>query len=139
MTFLEKRQDLFQGTDDYYYVHCISGDFALGAGIAVEFNKRFDMRNQLKKRLPNYYRNEAILIGRVFNLVTKRRYFDKPTYLSLTAALYSLRYQVRALGIKKLAMPRIGCGLDRLSWNKVSDIIKTVFGNMDVEILVCYL
>lgn len=39
--------------------------------------------------------------------------------------------------IKKIAMPVIGCGLDRLNWNDVSEQIKNVFANTDVEILVC--
>lgn len=34
-------------------------------------------------------------------------------------------------------MPVIGCGLDRLNWNDVSEQIKDVFADMDVEILVC--
>ena len=38
---------------------------------------------------------------------------------------------------KKIAMPVIGCGLDRLEWCKVSEIIKEVFEGTDVEILVC--
>lgn len=39
--------------------------------------------------------------------------------------------------IDKVAMPVIGCGLDRLQWNKVSEIIKDVFQYEDIEILVC--
>jgi hypothetical protein len=34
-------------------------------------------------------------------------------------------------------MPIIGCGLDRLQWDKVSEIIKDVFKDTDIEILVC--
>lgn len=49
MTFTEKNMDLFSVPNDYYLAHCISADFALGAGIAVEFNKRFDMRRKLKE------------------------------------------------------------------------------------------
>jgi O-acetyl-ADP-ribose deacetylase (regulator of RNase III) len=40
-------------------------------------------------------------------------------------------------GITKIAMPIIGCGLDRLQWDRVSEIIKEVFKNTDIEILVC--
>ena len=39
--------------------------------------------------------------------------------------------------IKKIAMPVIGCGLDRLNWNDVSEQIKNVFADTNVEILVC--
>ena len=42
-------------------------------------------------------------------------------------------------GITKLAMPLIGCGLDKLEWNRVKDVIEDVFDDTDVEILICYL
>jgi O-acetyl-ADP-ribose deacetylase (regulator of RNase III) len=38
--------------------------------------------------------------------------------------------------VKKLAMPRIGCGLDRLDWNKVRDMIKEIFKDMKVELTI---
>ena len=41
--------------------------------------------------------------------------------------------------ITKLAMPCIGCGLDKLKWEKVREIIKEIFEDMDIEILICYL
>lgn len=37
----------------------------------------------------------------------------------------------------KIGMPLIGCGLDRLKWDKVSEIIKDVFADTDIEIVVC--
>ena len=43
------------------------------------------------------------------------------------------------LDITKLAMPKIGCGLDRLQWDKVYDIICDVFKDTDVDILICEL
>ena len=39
--------------------------------------------------------------------------------------------------INKIAMPKIGCGLDRLNWDNVYEIIKDVFKDTDVEILIC--
>ena len=41
--------------------------------------------------------------------------------------------------IKKLVMPKIGCGLDRLSWDKVEPMIQEIFKDLDIEIVVCYL
>jgi hypothetical protein len=38
-----------------------------------------------------------------------------------------------------LAMPRIGCGLDRLQWENVKFMIEFVFAKVDVEIVVCNL
>lgn len=40
-------------------------------------------------------------------------------------------------GIKKIAMPQIGAGLDKLDWSKNREIIQKVFEDTDIEILVC--
>ena len=45
----------------------------------------------------------------------------------------------RGEGITKIAMPRIGCGLDGLNWQDVKKALQDVFDNTDIEILVCVL
>ena len=147
MIYREEVRDLFSVPDDYYLAHCISADFGMGKGIAVEFNKRFDMKHILRTKYPDYVNqfhrqkrlSDCILEGRVFNLITKERYFDKPTYNTLTGALCKMRGLCRLQNIHKIAMPIIGCGLDRLEWDKVSRTIKDVFQEEDIEILVCRL
>lgn len=146
MIYKEEKCDLFSVPDDYYLVHCISADFALGKGITVEFDKRFNMKQKLKDEFLNFideymYRYkldaECILIDRVLNLVTKERYYQKPTYSSIKQALEMMKLVCKANDIHKVAMPKIGCGLDRLEWDKVSEIIQDVFKDTDIEILVC--
>ena len=148
MRYLEIVSDLFNVDPSYHLAHCISADFALGAGIAVQFDKRFDMKDKLKRFYPNYmsyYNAQAskgilgscIIEGRVLNLVTKRNYWNKPTYKSLEDALRDMKGICKTHKIRKIAMPLIGCGLDRLEWYKVSEIIKKVFSDADIEILVC--
>lgn len=44
MTYKEEKRDLFRVDTDYYLAHCISADFALGAGIAKEFNTGITFR-----------------------------------------------------------------------------------------------
>ena len=39
MILREEQGDLFLVPHGYYFAHCISGDFTLGAGIAVEFDR----------------------------------------------------------------------------------------------------
>ena len=135
---IEKR-DLFTVPSDYYLAHCISDDFAFGKGIALEFQKRFQMRDKLNKfskepwRVPN-----CILIENVFNLVTKEKYWHKPTYDTLKGSLEIMKDMCKIFGVSKVAMPIIGCGLDKLQWSRVSEIIQEVFNNIDIEILVCY-
>lgn len=145
MTYKEEIRDLFTVPEDYYLAHCISADYALGAGIAVEFNKRFDMRRKLREEAPDYWeymklynlQGECILIERVLNLVTKEKYFHKPTYKSMKQALNMMKRVCEANNITKVAMPIIGCGLDRLQWDKVFNIIIDVFKDTNIEILVC--
>lgn len=144
MTYKEESRDLFSVPEDYYLAHCISADFGMGRGIVVEFNKRFDMKNILKNKYPNFlndyknynYGGMALIEGRVINLITKERYWQKPTYRSLTEALNIACLRIPG-DCKKISMPMIGCGLDKLEWDKVSKIIKDVFADTDIEILVC--
>lgn len=141
MTITTKKRDLFTMPQGYYLAHCISADFALGAGIAKAFNDVYNMRLKLFKSYPEYeYRGgEALPIDNVFNLVTKPKYWHKPTYESVRAALESMRERMDFMNVTKLAMPKIGCGLDKLSWDKVYEIICEVFEDTDVEIVICEL
>lgn len=149
MVYKEEMKDLFTVPNTFYLVQCISADFGMGRGIAVEFNRRFNTKENLQRAYSdqggNYLhiwssgkpRSTVVKDGRVLNLVTKQRYFQKPTYESFAQSLYDLRALCRTQDICRLAMPRIGCGLDGLDWGRVSDMIKHVFRNDDLEILVC--
>ena len=145
MIYKEEKCDLFSVSENYYLAHCISADFGMGRGIVIEFNKRFDMKNKLQRKYPDYinewhsrgYKGDCILEGRVLNLITKERYFQKPTYQSMRFALEVMNKICEEEKISKIAMPIIGCGLDKLSWDKVSEIIKDLFMDTDIEILVC--
>lgn len=145
MKFLVGQRDLFTVPEDYYLVQCVSADFKLGKGIAVQFNERFNIKNKLKELYPHgfldpdgcYEKVGCILVDRVFNLVTKDNYFNKPTYYTMEGALYFLREMCEENKVKKLAMPLIGCGLDKLEWEKVREIIQKTFKDDDIEILVC--
>lgn len=158
MTIKEEKRDLFTMPNDYALAHCISADFKLGAGIAKEFDKRFNCRKRLfyifrKSWIPRWdktqerYRGGCVPLGVgipitdeppfIFNLVTKRNYWDKPTLETIKNALLWMREQCEVYSIKKIAMPRIGCGLDRQKWSDVKQIIEDVFCDADIEIVVC--
>lgn len=145
MIYKEEVRDLFSVPEDYYLAHCISADFGMGKGIVVEFNKRFDMKHILQTKYPDFINQwshnkwtyQCILEGRVFNLITKERYFHKPTYDSMYGALLTMKHIAEQLGIKKIAMPVIGCGLDKLQWENVKYLINQVFSDTDIEVLVC--
>ena len=146
MTFTEKEQDIFElsNKDNYYFVQCISSDFKMGKGIALEFNKVFNCKNELVKEFKNFkWENTGRCIKAknsiVFHLITKNKYWDKPTYRTLKESLIELKTLCIEQNIKKLVMPKIGCGLDKLQWNTVKEDIIKIFNDTDIEILICYL
>lgn len=148
MIYKEEYRDLFSVSDDYYLAHCISADFKLGAGIAVQFNKKYSCKDRLFNLFPgsrtlywdklqDRFKGMCVFTDPVYNLITKRNYWDKPTLITIKNALSWMKEDCEIRGIKKIAMPMIGCGLDKLKWDDVSKIIKDVFEDTDVEILVC--
>ena len=153
MIYKEVKQDLFSVSPDYYLVHCISADFKMGAGIAKVFNEMgtkewlFDLYeegypwNGKGVCMYTWAANAKDKYKGVFHLITKEHYYEKPTYQTLKQALLKLKDSISPnyFDAKKLAMPKIGCGLDKLQWDKVKEIIYEVFSDCDVEILVCYL
>lgn len=143
MNFEVIKTNLFSLDKSYTLMQCISSDCAMGKGIAVQFNIYFNMKNQL---LPHrsyiqqsFTKNGATAIqsGRVINLVTKATWRDKPTYESLRKSLEIAKKGIRKKNIKKIAIPAIGCGLDRLNLDEVIEIVKDVFKDTDLEIKMC--
>ncbi len=141
MYYHEEKRDLFTVDSSYTFVHCISADFALGKGIALEFQKRYKTRDAIQSRAKPF----SIPVGNciytepVLSMITKGRAQSLPTYETMYEALFHLRTALEKLYIDKIAMPLIGCGLDKLKWPIVRALIKDIFEDMDVEILVCYL
>ena len=70
----------------------------------------------------------------IYNLVTKSRYFDKPTYENLWQSLQAMKEHAVKNQVKNIAMPKIGCGLDMLEWNTVSNLIMNVFLDTPINI-----
>jgi len=136
MIYTEIHGDIFDAPEEYYLVHCISSDLAMGRGIAVKMNNTFQLRNELRKS--HIIMPSAVLVNRVFNLITKDKYWHKPTYSTIGKALQFMKAICVMHGIKKLAMPTIGCGLDKLQWNEVKRIIQHIFYHTEVEIIVYF-
>ena len=147
MNIRKENRDLFTVPQGYYLAHCISGDYSLGAGIAEQFAEVYNMRFKLHKQYPlpdevwanDEHVGQALLVDNVFNLVTKGKVRQRPTYQALADALEDMRYQCEIMDITKLAMPRIGCGLDGMEWVIVEELIKDIFEDMDIDILICEL
>jgi len=72
----------------------------------------------------------------IYYLVTKDRYFHKPTLGHLRHSLECTLCHCQQHGVTRLAMPRIGCGLDKLNWNDVSQMVDEIFVSCGINVTV---
>ena len=131
-----KSGDLFSSTE--CLAHCISEDIRMGKGIAVKFKTLFGGVNELKQQQASPGGLAVLARGDryIFYLVTKKNYYDLPTYSNLWRSLKCMREFCIKNDVKSISMPKIGCGLDRLKWSQVCKIISSVFENTNIEITV---
>ena len=120
--------------------HCGSSDSAMSAGIATQFVRLYP---ELEKLRPHYRNLKAgFLIAHfsspngnwIYNLVTKKRHYDKPTYNNLRKSLCRMKSHMLTYGIKEINLPQIGSGLDKLEWAPVFNINLCLFANTDIRV-----
>lgn len=135
----------------------------MSKGIAVEFLKRFANVENLKQQhvsvggvaslhlTANKQKKLAIRSHTkdaqdqvfedriVYYMVTKEFYYNKPTLESFTLSLIALRDMAIKHEVKTISMPRIGCGLDKLNWYIVKELIRKTFDKTCIKINVYYL
>ncbi|EDX11341.1 GD12137 [Drosophila simulans] len=111
-TLSEVDGDLFSAPSTYSLAHCVGADLAMGAGIAVQFKKVFGRLDELQAQQAGS--------GDIAVLKDDQRYI----------------YYLRKNNVDKLAIPKIGCGIDGLEWEKVNGVLEYVFGQEPLEIVV---
>ena len=120
--------------------HCVSQDFKMSRGLARAFADTFSGLHLLK--------NKNLKVGQVgtfkdkgryiYNLITKEGVKDQPTYEDLKETLVKMKEHMVANDVKEVALPKIGCGMNQLSWEKVKGIIEEVFEDTDLKITIYY-
>ena len=120
--------------------HSVSADFHMGIGVAKQVKTRYPTtypKDVNHKRQPVFAQwIEGDRRNVVYHLVTKQRYFEKPTYESVKMSLQQMRTHADWSGVKRISLPRIGCGVDQLSWSEIRSLIKDVFKGSHVAITV---
>eukprot|EP01132_Coremiostelium_polycephalum_P002758 gene2758-3432_t len=143
MKLIEIQGDLFSCPIEDSLAHCISQDCALGKGIAKEFKQRFGSIdklksqkktvgqvaylkipvNEVKQKQQQQQQQQTSTDSKIEVDITKKRYFNVPSYDTLKSSLLSMKEHIIANNVQNLSIPRIGCGLDRLKWDTVVEII----------------
>ena len=140
MTIRYEVRDLLSVPQGYYLAHNISADLSLKGKVARKIDEAFNLKPFLEHEV---YDDDCvgccIFTGSVFNLVTKKNRHCSVDLEDFKEAVKTMATICDEFGIRKLAMPKLGTGGDRLDWDDVLPIIKEAFKDLDIEILVCVL
>ena len=120
--------------------HCVSSDFRMSRGLASKvatFYPEIQQAAFRHKRLPvgsvfafyDPYDNRYI-----FNLVTKRNFYEKPTHEALEQAIINLRFMVQQYRLPRIILPKLACGLHGLNPDIVYKMIISNLGDLPITI-----
>lgn len=125
-------------------VNCVG---VMGAGLAKQF----------KDKYPNMFEDYKNWCGTIAGIGILRVYerfsFDRPLFIInfptkyhwkdpsrleyIESGLATLVFVVKKLGIKSVAIPKLGCGLGGLEWKDVNSLFKKYLFDLDVQVIVC--
>ncbi len=122
----------------YYLAQGISRDLNFKVGLPALFEKTYNLKEKLAANYDEEIEiGEVYLVDNVYSLVVKDSSYDKPDRDVLMDALVELRDQMEEDMVTKLAIPKLCCGRNGLEWDDVKAMISFVFGDSDIQILVC--
>lgn len=130
--------DLFEATEDFALGHCVSADFKMSQGIALEFRKKFgqvDTLINLNKKVTEIasikHNNRQIIY-----IINKQNFKEKPTLETMFMSITNLRQFCEEQNVTKLAIPRIGSGHDQLNWDQIRSMIRYIFKKSKIKIVI---
>ena len=132
------RGDLFDNAQGTSLAHCVSADLKMGKGIAVQFKRRFGQLKELSEQNQGVGGCAWIKVQEriIFYLVTKSKYWHKPSEDSIRAALKSMRHIAEREEVTEISMPKIACGLDQKKWQDIYPLIVECFKDSGITIYV---
>ena len=69
----------------------------------------------------------------IYNLVTKKRFCNKPNLSTLSKTLEAIKIHASAKGVSTDAKPKLRCGLAQLNWQIVVKLLRGIFAYADVQ------
>lgn len=130
----EKTGDMFESEAEALVntVNCVG---VMGRGVALQFKLRYPDNYVAYKKACD---QGLVRPGKVFvfdrgsdacprwiiNFPTKRHWRGASRIEDIQSGLDDLVHQIRALGIKSIVLPPLGCGLGGLKWSEVGPLIK---------------
>jgi O-acetyl-ADP-ribose deacetylase (regulator of RNase III) len=124
--------------------HGVNCAGAMGAGIAVEFKRRWPaMYHEYQQRCAA----RTLAPGEVFmwqdgpspvifNLATQVTWRTPATLQAVGVSVAAMLHLAEEHGLAKVGMPRVGAGLGRLKWDDVNWVLQAVAGEAPVQLVV---
>ena len=131
---------LFTADETHSLAQCISGDtqFGMFRGISVQFIELYpelrDLRGQGDREVGTVV--PVNLGGKfIYNLITKHRFWNKPTCASIYSSLRSMKYHAIEFKVSDIAMPFLGAGCDKMDfYNDVLPLVEDLFKDTSINI-----
>ena len=121
-------------------VNCVG---VMGKGLALEFKNKYPLNFEIYKKACD---NASFNIGNllivpvdnkfIVNFPTKKHWRNKSDLEFIKIGLEELKVAIKDFNIKSIALPKLGCGLGGLDWNKVFDLIKDFHNSIEDNVLV---
>jgi O-acetyl-ADP-ribose deacetylase (regulator of RNase III) len=135
--------DLFAGNGFLAMAHGCNCAGAMGAGIAVEFKRRFPkMFEEYRKRCKEgHFRLGDVMVWKekdqtIFNLGTQEHWRVGAELPAIVKAVGQMVSLADSGGIERIGLPRIGAGNGGLPWPKVRDVLERAGNGSRVEMVV---
>ncbi|KAL4153828.1 hypothetical protein QTP88_001661 [Uroleucon formosanum] len=135
---IELTGNIFDSEPTTSIAQCISADFSMSRGIALQMRRKFGHVNKLRQEQKSV--NEVAVIPleqrTIFYLITKEHHWQKSTYKSIYICLQKLKELCMELKITNLACPRIGRESDGLQWEIIRNMLQNTFRNSNIKVCV---
>ena len=121
--------------------HCISTDAQMSKRFAQFLSERVP-RSRRTCRRTNFLRDQVFPFWDsfsrryIYDLVTKGKYSYKPDLQTLATTLQKTQAHATIHGVLTKAIPKIGCGLDKMNWQDVVKLLRNIFAYSDIQTVV---
>ena len=131
---------VFDAPKSVALAHCVSADLAMSSGIAVQFVKRWpDIRSGFVRSKPGSLHVHVSARRPIFNLITKERFDDKPSWEDFRNSVVALKNKMIELEMRTVAVPELGSGRDKLDLNKVIKTLREVLVEAGIGVIMYHL
>ncbi|KAL4082949.1 hypothetical protein QTP88_029447 [Uroleucon formosanum] len=135
---IEIQGNIFEAPEDITLVVCVSKNFEMSQGLALECRRRFGQIETLKEQnkeiteVAHIQHNENLIAF----IIVKELCQQTTTFETFYKCIINLRTFCEENNITKIGLPRVGNELDKLKWEKVRAIIRYIFKNSKIKVII---